>query len=242
MKRIFFVLAAILLLSDLNGQQSFSSLSFGGVVPLGASTGTGSVTTEGYGSTGAVIRLDAAYFPSSYFGLGATLSFGSNKMRKDVLCADLTDYLNSNNLVADQIIDPEYSFSGLDFRSYANLMAGPDFSMRTSQRIYLDFRLLGGFSFFSAPEMKMMISDALHEITTNLKSSQVAPGFTGGLGLRYETPSGFVLRLAADYFHSRTHMIYSFSVPEDSDEVIPSVEASYPVTTLEFTLGIAYSF
>ena len=80
-------------------QQNFASISFGATLPQGDYALTGDLSSNGYASRGGAIKFDAAYFPVSYFGIGASFSFGSNYAKRDSLINDLVSYMTSGTVV-----------------------------------------------------------------------------------------------------------------------------------------------
>jgi len=244
MKRVKWILAALLVFAAISawGQQSFASISFGASLPQGPYGSTGDLSSSGYARPGGAIKFDAAYFPVSYIGIGGSFSFGSNFANRDSLLQDIVLYIEEN---ASSVIDiPEDAeiIYGSGFWNYINLFIGPNFSVRPSQRIYIDMRVLAGGTILRAPEQELRINFDGTEIYNRTSGNKLAFGFTAGAGLRFMLRSELALRVGVDYFQSRAKFDYKFDLFRGVAEDIPPLSADFPVRTLELNLGLAYSF
>ena len=239
MKNLLYTLIFFLAL-PVYSQQNFASISFGATLPLGSYGETEDLTSSGYARTGGAIKFDAAWFPVSYLGFGASFGFGSNYALGDEVIVDIIKHLQENR---PDIGIPEGAtidyVSG--FWNYINLFLGPHFSIRATQRLYFDMRLLGGLSILKLPDQELYIEYDGNEIFTTASNSSLSFGFTGGAGLRFKLNDMLALKLAADYFQTRAQFDYSFELFEGVGGA-PPVEARFPLQTMEFTAGLAYSF
>lgn len=244
MRRFTWILILFLSLFSLaaSGQQNFASISFGATIPQGDYGETGDLSSNGYARTGGAIKFDAGFFPTSYFGIGGSFSFGSNYSVRDSLVQDMVSYIEEN---ASSIIDiPEDAeiIYGSGFWNYINLFLGPHFSFRASQKLYFDFRGLAGLTVLRAPDQDLRINFDGTEIYTHSTRSRLAFGFTAGGGLRYNLNSDLALKLAADFFQSKAQFEYTFDLFQGVAEDIPPLNSEFFVRTVELTVGLAYSF
>jgi len=237
-----FQLVFIFTVLSLSAQENYTSISLGPSFPLGTYSKIGNFSSNGFALGGGSIRFDGAYYPNGYLGYGATFSFGSNYIQKDTLAYAITSYLNSIATAEEQLINPETRVSGMNLWSYVNLMSGLDLSFRPGQNLYVDLRLLGGFSFFSAPAIEINIQDQTHQISSSISSSKISLGYTTGIAVRREFSNGLIIRLAADYYATTTKVTYEFSVLDESGREIEAVTNKLNVDIIETSIGIAYSF
>ena len=238
---ILIVLLAILSFPAI-AQQNFASISFGASLPQGDYATTGDLSMNGYARSGGAIKFDAGYFPVSYFGIGASFSFGSNYAERDTLLRDMVTYIEEN---AANIIDiPEDAdiLYGSGFWNYVNVFIGPHFSIRATQKLYFDFRGLAGISFIRPPDQELRINFDDTSIYTSTSHNSVSFGFLAGAGLRYKLNSNLALKLAADYYRSKSKFTYNFELFRDVAEDVPPLDSEFPIKTVELTVGLAYSF
>lgn len=244
MRRTACIVSLLLAMASLPAfaQQNFASISFGATLPQGDYASTGDLSSNGYASNGGAIKFDAGYFPSSYFGIGASFSFGSNYAKRDSVINDLIRYIEEN---ASNIIDiPEDAeiLYGSGFWNYINLFIGPHFSLRASQRLYFDFRGLAGISFIRPPDQELRINFDNTNIYTSTSHNSAAFGFLAGAGIRYTLNSNLALKFAADYFQARSKNTYSFELIQGVAENVPPLDAEFLIRTVELTVGLAYFF
>jgi len=128
------------------------------------------------------------------------------------------------------------------FWNYINLFLGPHFSIRATQKLYLDFRALAGLSFLRPPDQELSILFDDTEIFSRISNNKLAMGFTAGTGLRYRLNSNIALKLGVDYNQARSKFNYAFDLFQAVATDIPHVESSFFVRTLELSAGLAYSF
>lgn len=223
-------------------QQDFVSISFGTSLPVGPYRSTGSLEADGYASTGGVIKFDAGYFPVSYLGFGGTFSFGSNFALRDSILADMLRYIEENSSTLPGIPGDAEIVYGSSFWNHIDLLAGPHYSIRLSQRLYLDFRILLGPSILRPPSEDLKITFDDHEISSFVDSNILILGVNGGTGLRIRLNEAISLKLGAEYFRSRARFQYRFSIFRDVPEDIPPLDAELPVNAIEISAGLAYSF
>jgi opacity protein-like surface antigen len=224
----------------LTAQQNFASISFGATLPRGNYAGTGDLSSNGYARNGGAIKFDAGYFPVSYFGIGGSFSFGSNYAQRDSLARDLIAYIEQNASGPIEIPENAEILYGSGFWNYINLHLGPHFSIRASQRLYLDFRALAGLSVIRAPNQELTISYDGDFIYTRTSYNNVAFGWTAGGGLRYKFNPNLALKLSVDYVQTKAKNTYSFDLVQDLD--VPPLDAEFHIKSLELTAGLAYSF
>ena len=223
------------------GQQNFASISFGASLPVGDYASTGDLASNGYARGGGAIKFDAGYFPSSYLGIGGSFSFGSNYSIRDSLRNDLRRHVIEN---ASSIIDiPDDSITyGTGFWNYINLYIGPHFSVRASQRLYFDFRALGGLSIIRPPDQELVIRIDGSQIYSTASNNKMSYGFMGGVGIRFKLNDNLALKLEADYTMARSRFDYTFDFLSGLAEDIPAIESNFWVSAAEFSAGLAYSF
>ena len=235
---LFFSLGSL----SVSGQQNFASISFGTSMPQGDYAKTGDLSSSGYAKTGGTIKFDGAFFPGSYLGIGGSFSFGSNYAQRDSLIKDMIVYMEEN---ATSIIDiPEDAeiIYGTGFWNYINLFIGPHFSIRASQRLYIDFRGLAGLTVLRAPDQDLRINFDETSIYTHSSGNNLAFGFTAGGGLRINLNSDLALKLSADYFQTKAKFVYTFDLFRDIVDEVPPLDAEFYVKTVELTIGLAYAF
>lgn len=223
-------------------QQNFASISFGASIPLDDYAETGDLASNGYARTGGAIKFDAAYFPGSYLGIGGSFAFGSNYAIRDSLLQDMVTYIVDN---ASSIIDipPGVAEYGSGFWNYINIFLGPHFTVRATQRLYVDVRVLAGLSVLRPPDQELYIPlDDGTEIFSTSSNNKLTFGFTAGGGLRFKLNENLALKLSADFTQSRSKFEYTFDLFRDVAEDIPPIHSEFFVKTLEASVGLAYAF
>ncbi len=233
-------LAAVSL--QVNAQQNYASISFGASIPQGNYLASGDLGSNGYANNGGAIKFDAGYFPVSYFGIGGSFSFGSNYASRDSLIKDLVTYIEANTPGGIDIPEDAEILYGSGFWNYINLFMGPHFSIRTSQRFYLDFRALGGLSIIRPPDQELKISYDGNNIYTRTSHNNVAFGWTIGAGARYKFNSRLALKLGVDLVRAKAKNNYSFDLFQGVVGEVPPINAEFYIQALEITAGLAYSF
>ncbi len=244
MRRIRWIGISILTMVSLSvsGQQNFASISFGTSMPLNDYTKTGDLSSSGYAKTGGTIKFDGAYFPGSYLGIGGSFSFGSNYAERDSLIQDMVSYMEENASTIIDIPEDAEIIYGSGFWNYINLFIGPHFSIRATQKIYLDFRGLAGMTVLRAPDQDLRINFDETSIYTNASGSKLGFGFTAGGGVRINLNSDLALKLSADYFQTKAKFVYTFDLFRDVADEVPPLDAEFYVQTVELTIGLAYAF
>jgi opacity protein-like surface antigen len=238
------ITGVLLLLASLQAlaQQNFASISFGASLPLGDYGLTEDLSSSGYASTGGAIKFDAGYFPTSYLGIGGAFTFGSNYGIRDSLMQDMITWVVEN---ASSVIDiPEDAeiIYGSGFWNNISLFLGPHFSVRTSQRIYLDLRVLAGVSVLRPPDQELNIVYDGTEIHSVVSNQKLSLGLTAGGGLRFVLNEALALRLGVDLTQARARFYYTFNLFQGVAEDVPPVEADFYVRTVELMVGLAYAF
>jgi opacity protein-like surface antigen len=244
MRKTAYIVSILLALASLSAfaQQNFASISFGATLPQGDYASTGDLSSNGYASNGGAIKFDAGYFPVSYFGIGASFSFGSNYAKRDSLINDLVTYIEDNASSIIDIPDDAEILYGSGFWNYINVFIGPHFSIRASQRLYFDFRGLAGISFIRPPDQELRINFDNTNIYTRTSHNSASFGFLAGGGIRYSLNSNLALKFAADYFQSKSKNTYAFELFQGVAEDVPPLDADFLIRTVELTVGLAYSF
>lgn len=223
-------------------QQNFASISFGVTLPQGDYATTGDLASNGYAKNGGAIKFDAGYFPVSYFGIGASFSFGSNYAIRDSLINDLVSYIEENASNIIHIPENAEILYGSGFWNYINLFIGPHFSIRASHRLYFDFRGLAGVSFIRPPDQELRINFDNTNIYTQTSHNSASFGFLAGAGVRLNLNSNLALKFATDYYQSKSKNTYTFELFTGVAEDVPPLDAEFLIRTVELTLGLAYSF
>ncbi len=146
---------------------------------------------------------------------------------------------------ASSIIDipPGVTEYGSGFWNYINIFLGPHFSVRATQRLYLDVRVLAGLSVLRPPDQELYIPlDDGTEIFSTTSNNKLTFGFTAGGGLRFKLNENLALKLSADFTQSRSKFEYTFDLFRDVAEDIPPIQSDFFVRTLEASVGLAYAF
>ena len=227
---------------QLTGQQNFASISFGATLPQGDYGATGDLASNGYARTGGAIKFDAAYFPVSYFGIGGSFSFGSNYAIRDSLVKDIISYIEANTPGEIDIPEDAEILYGSGFWNYVNLFIGPHFSIRASEKLYLDFRALAGLSIIRPPDQELRITYDGNNIYSRTSYNNVAFGFTGGAGLRFMLNSNIALKLSGDFIQTKARNTYTFDLFQGPAGDVPPIDAEFYIRAVEITAGLAYSF
>lgn len=227
--------------TNLLAQQNFASISFGASISLDDYAATGDLSSNGYARTGGAIKFDGAYFPVSYLGIGASFSFGSNYVLRDSLVNDMVAYIEDNTGGVDIPDDAEILY-GAGFWNYFNLFIGPHFSIRASQKVYLDFRGLAGLSIIRPPDQELTITYDGNSIYNRTDYSNAAFGWTAGGGIRIMLNTNLALKLSGDFVQTKSKNTYTFGLYEGIIEDIPPLDAEFYIRTVEVTAGLAYSF
>jgi opacity protein-like surface antigen len=238
------ILSALILLFPvlIFGQQNFASISFGTSIPLNDYAKAEDLSKNGYAKPGAAIKFDAAYFPGSYLGIGGSIGFGSNSAQKDSLMQDMIDHVLNNS---QSIIDiPDYAdiTYGSGFWNYINAFLGPHFSVRPTNRLYIDLKFLAGLTVLRPPDQELIIIYDDTEIHTRTGRSKLTFGFTTGAGLRFKLNEDLALKFGADYFQCNANYDIEFDLFSGVAEEIEPVHASYKIQTVEVYIGLAYAF
>ncbi len=244
MRKTVFIFSILLALASLPAysQQNFASISFGASLPQGDYAAIGDLSSNGYAQTGGAVKFDAGYFPTSYFGIGASFSFGSNYANRDTLIKDMVAYIEENASNIIHIPENAEILYGSGFWNYINVFIGPHFAIRASQRLYFDFRGLAGVSFIRPPDQELRINFDNTNIYTRTSHNSASFGFLAGAGVRYKLNSNLALKFAADYFQSKSKNTYTFELFQGVAEDVPPLDAEFLIQTVELTLGLAYSF
>ena len=244
MRRTAYIFTLLLALASLPtfAQQNFASISFGASLPQGDYAALGDLSSNGYAKSGGAIKFDAGYFPTSYFGIGASFSFGSNYANRDSLLNDMVTYIEENASNIIHIPDDAEILYGSGFWNYINVFIGPHFSIRASQRIYFDFRALGGVSFVRPPDQELRINFDNTSIYTRTSHNSASFGFLAGTGVRFTLNENLALKFAADYYQSKSKNTYTFELFQGVAEDVPPLDAEFLIRTIELTIGLAYSF
>ena len=222
-------------------QQNFASISFGASIPLGDYGLTGDLASNGYAKGGGAIKFDVGYFPGSYLGIGGSFSFGSNYSIRDSIRNDIKNFVIENASSINDIPNDSITY-GTGFWNYINLFIGPHFSIRATQRLYFDFRVLGGLSILRPPDQELVIHIDGSEIYSSTSNNKLSYGFMGGAGIRYKLNDRLALKLEADYTLARSSFDYTFDFLSGLAENIPPIESNFWVTAAEFSVGLAYAF
>lgn len=223
-------------------QQNFGSISFGASLPQGDYAATGDLSSNGYARTGGAIKFDGAFFPVSYFGIGASFSFGSNYAIRDSLVQDMVSYIEENTPGGIDIPEDAEILYGSGFWNYFNLFIGPHFSIRASQKLYFDFRGLAGLSVIRPPDQELTITYDGASIYNRTDYTNVAFGWTAGAGVRVMLNSNLALKLSGDFVQTKAKNTYTFGIYEGIIDDIPPIDAEFFIRTVEITVGLAYSF
>lgn len=244
MRKTYWILVVILAAASLQlrAQQNYASISFGASIPRGNYASTGDLASNGYARNGGAIKFDAGYFPVSYFGIGGSFSFGSNYANRDSLIQDMVAYIEANIPGGIDIPEDAEILYGSGFWNYINLFIGPHFSIRASQRFYLDIRALGGLSIIRPPDQELRISYDENNIYTQTSHNNIAFGWTIGTGARYKFNSTLALKLGVDLVQAKAKNTFSFDLFQGVVDDVPPLEAAFSIQTLEITAGLAYSF
>lgn len=244
MKKTAYIFAIVLVLASLEAkaQQNFASISFGATLPQGDYAAVGDLSSNGYAKNGGAVKFDAGYFPTSYFGIGASFSFGSNFAYRDSLINDMVTYIEENASSIIHIPENAEILYGSGFWNYINVFIGPHFSIRATQRLYFDLRALAGVSFVRPPDQELRINFDNTSIYTRTSHNSASFGFLGGAGLRIVLNDNLALKFAADYYQSKSKNTYAFDLFQGVAEDVPPLDAEFLIRTIELTIGLAYSF
>ena len=222
------------------GQQNFASISFGACLPLGDYALEGDFSSNGYAKAGGAIKFDGAFFPGSYLGIGGSFSFGSNFAMNDSLLGDMLDYIIANAPSLPEIPEEAEKLYANGFWNNISLFIGPHFSVRATQRLYFDIRVLGGFTVLRPPDQELFVSWDDNEIHSRVSNNKLTFGFTAGGGLRYKLNEDLALKLGVDFNQAKAKFDYTFELFRDID--VPPVEAEFFVRTMDIMVGLAYAF
>jgi len=224
------------------GQQNFGSISFGACLPQGGYGLTGDLSSNGYAKAGGAIKFDGAFFPGSYLGIGGSFSFGSNYGLSDSLLNNMLDYVEANAPSLPEIPEDAEKIYANGFWNNISLYIGPHFSIRASQRLYFDIRVLGGLTVLRPPDQEIIITWDDNEIHSRVSNQKVTFGLTAGGGFRYKLNEDLALKLGVDFSQARAKFDYSFELFQGIGEDIPPVEADFFVRTVDIMIGLAYAF
>ena len=119
-------------------------------------------------------------------------------------------------------------------------MAQSQVSIRATQRLYFDFRLLGGFTVLRPPDQELLITWDDNEIHSRVSNNKLTFGFTAGGGLRYKLNEDLALKLGVDFNQARAKFDYTFELFQGIE--VPPVESDFYVRTVDIMVGLAYAF
>lgn len=223
-------------------QDSHMDISMGGTMPLGDFASTGDFLQSGYAKPGFCLTFDGNYIPTWYFGVGATFSFSSLGVDKEAATKDYFDFITGGD---DPIIDipegTEIAF-GMGNWSYVNCLVGPTFTL-PGDIFQVSVKALFGASFIMPPagSIEVLYEDQ-HYMTYN-KDQKVGFGYQFGTDLIYMMRGGYSLKIAGDYFGTRTQYDVVTDFGEiDVTEEIASAEKDIKIQSVQLTIGLAYMF
>lgn len=242
MMRKYVWVIALFISASIYGQQNFASLSFGAALPQGDYGKTGDLSSSGYARPGGTIKFDAGFFPTSYLGIGGSVSFGSNYAMSDSILQDMIDYVVANASSVVEIPDYAEILYGSGFWNNIGFYLGPHFSARLSQKLYFDLRVLGGLAILRMPDQELLISWDGNEIHSVVSGNTVSFGFTTGGGFRFKLNENLALKLGVDYSQARAKFDYNFDLFQGVASEVPPLSADFYLRTVDLMIGLAYAF
>ncbi|MEZ5069718.1 MAG: outer membrane beta-barrel protein [Bacteroidales bacterium] len=234
---LFLLLLAVAIL-PVRSQQNFSSFSFGGSLPLGDFRGMNELPIQGFARPGTSIKFDGGYFPGSYLGIGASFSFSSHTVDADSLFSQIVRYVKQN--VDFSALEGTEFDHETGFWNAISLFLGPLYSVRASQRLYLDFRVLAGPTVVRVPEQTLRFSTGGGQVYTRIQDEGIFFGTTGGAGFRYRINERVALKGGLDFFRVSSRSTARYEAFFEVLGAIPDLERKMTLQTLDFSLGLAY--
>ena len=175
-------------------------------------------------------------------GIGGAFSFGSNYGISDSLMQDMINYMVANASGGIEIPDYAETLYGTGFWNNISIYLGPHFSIRATQRLYFDMRVLAGLSVLRPPDQELLISWDGNEIHSRVSNNKLTFGFTAGGGIRIKLNENLALKMGVDFTQARAKFEYTFALFEGLAADVPPVSSDFYVRTLDFMAGLAYSF
>ena len=97
-------------------------------------------------------------------------------------------------------------------------------------------------SIIKPPDQELIIVYDNTQIHSRVSNSKMAFGYTAGAGVRYELNTDLALKLGVDFYQSKARFTYEFDLFQGVAEEITPIDAEYTIRTMEYTIGLAYSF
>jgi len=203
------------------------SLSIGFSAPIGNYASNTGATAGGAGA-GANLYL--------YYGL---------RLHKNIGLA-FKWYGNSNTFDTKPIVNELQSTTGFQwdaedvFWSGGGILGGVTFHVPTNDKFFIDFKLLGGYSWLSSPELIYNLTGTAEWVKTASASSSTI-GYNLGTGFSYYFVPRINLKVGVDYIGG-TYYYDRFITTNSIGDSFTSQGSYYDFGVLTGTLGLGINF
>ena len=199
MKTKLILIFSLVFSLSVHAQDNYMALCFGRGQALGDFAKTEDILNNGFAKGGFATSYSGAYFPYGKLGLGGTLGFNTNYLKREETQKNLIDLVPSEFLPILYTDNSEFGYWRLVF-----IHVGPQFTWPIG-KLYLDVFLFGGIDLIFLPVMRTVIrdnSDPENVYSTFLSTKNASMGFDGGVALRYQLNNVTDIKIYTNYVHS----------------------------------------
>lgn len=200
--------------------------------------------------TGSLSETDYSSNKSGFSGTGGVFGASGNYLlKKHLSLSAVVNYQVFAFVGARRLADGFKDDFGVDSctvsvegRNYnINFLIGATWSSAITEKLYLDFRLLGGLSSAHLAGYNVYLED--NEVGTfgQAKSSNLAFAAQGGVGVRYDFTRRFGVAINADYLYTKPDFeITNTNRKNNAGRIIDRY--NQPRTAINSSISLLYSF
>ncbi len=193
-------------------------------------------TTSGFAGKGSTFGIEGAYFFSKYVGFGGMMSYTSFNV--STLGLDSI----SRGYQLDFFSDQTSTTINSPYKIWT-LMPGIYLRYPLSDKLSINGKVLAGLTIATTPNIEVDVWDGGVDdgIFRQLPCTTTALGVVGGLGVSYNICKNIAVNLQGNYFYSKPDFFL-----ENSNRQVKAGrlinEYNQPLTFMNFSLGLAYTF
>jgi opacity protein-like surface antigen len=193
-------------------------------------------TTSGYAGNGSTFGLEGAWFFSKYVGFGGMMSVSTFNVSTQGL-----DSL-SRGYQLDFFSDRTSTSINSAYKIWT-IMPGIYLRYPLSDKLSINGKVLAGLSIATTPSIVCDVWDGGVDDGDfrQLPCTVTSLGVVGGLGVSYNLCKNFAINLQGNYFYSKPDFFL-----ENSNRQVKAGrlinEYNQPLTFMNFSLGVAYTF
>jgi len=203
----------------------------GGWIPTDAGN-----LSAGFAGNGSTFGYEGAWFISKYIGIGGVISYSSFSISTAGL-----DTLSAGYRASFDVDKTTTTISG----NYTMWSVLPGIYLRYpfTDKFSAQVKLLGGFTSVTTPNISVDVFDGGVDDGSFIQLACVANSFAfmGGLNLSYNLSSCFALNLQGNYFYSQPDFFLA-NLNRNANVGRLITEYNQPLTFMNFSLGLAYTF